>query len=429
MSRDVPPERSLAALYVCYLGLDDPLVQTQVVAYLRGLSAGGHTIHLATFEKGRLHRRRRRDLTQRMARQGISWHGLRYHKRPSLPATVYDVLTGALASAYLIRRHRLDVLHARSHMPAAMALVARRLCSFQLLFDIRGLMAEEYADAGTWKQGSLPFRLTKRVEAVAIREAAGAVVLTERVRRLLFADDDERVQVIPCCVDIEQVEACGSQRSAVREQLGLGERPILIYVGKFAGWYMQSEMVEFFALAHEALPDLHFLVLSQSDHEVIFAEFERLALPSDTWTITRAAPEDVGAYLAAADAAIAFIRPCHSKLSSSPTKIGEYLAAGLPVITGPEIGDVDALIAEYDCGVVLDSFDASELERGVVALRSRMTDAAQPAKCRRAAESLSLDRVGVSRYRDLYQRIATGSAVPPQRPGRASQREANRLVG
>jgi hypothetical protein len=37
--------------------------------------------------------------------------------------------------------------------------------------------------------------------------------------------------------------------------------------------------------------------------------------------------------------------------------------------------------------------------------------------------------VRASRYRDLHARIATGSAVPPQRPGRASQDDADRLVG
>ena len=148
--------RSLRALYICYLGLDDPLVHSQVVAYLRGLAGLGNTLHLVTFEVGRMTRRRRRRLREQMAVNGIAWVGLRYHKQPSLPATAYDVLRGALLAAYLVRRHRLEVLHARAHVPAAMALIAMRLSSARLLFDIRGLMAEEYVDAGSWNAGSLP---------------------------------------------------------------------------------------------------------------------------------------------------------------------------------------------------------------------------------------------------------------------------------
>lgn len=68
--------------------------------------------------------------------------------------------------------------------------------------------------------------------------------------------------MIPCYVDLDQVEANRDERSAIRKRLALGDRPVLIYVGKFTGWYVQREMVEFFALAREAPSDLHFLVLS-----------------------------------------------------------------------------------------------------------------------------------------------------------------------
>src|SRR4051795_3988004 len=96
---------SLRSLYLCYLSLEDPLVHSQVVAYLEGLAARGHTIHLLTFETD-LSGQRKRALAADMAERGITWHGLRYHKRPSLPATIYDALAGAVVAARLVRRHR-----------------------------------------------------------------------------------------------------------------------------------------------------------------------------------------------------------------------------------------------------------------------------------------------------------------------------------
>src|SRR5206468_1107732 len=103
----------LRSLYVCYLSLDDPLVESQVIAYLEGLASRSHTIHLLTFETRPLTRARRAQLRELMRARGVHWHGLRYHKRPSLPATVLDALAGALVCAWLVRRHRLDVVHAR----------------------------------------------------------------------------------------------------------------------------------------------------------------------------------------------------------------------------------------------------------------------------------------------------------------------------
>src|ERR1044072_6750367 len=85
----------LRALYFCYLSLDDPLVHTQVVAYLAGLTAQGHTVHLLTYEP-KMTRARRRALRNELRAKGISWHHVRYHKRPSLPATIFDALVGAV---------------------------------------------------------------------------------------------------------------------------------------------------------------------------------------------------------------------------------------------------------------------------------------------------------------------------------------------
>ena len=55
---------SLRCLYLCYLSLDDPLVRSQVVAYLEGLAARG-LIHLLTFDTA-LSKERRRALRAEM---------------------------------------------------------------------------------------------------------------------------------------------------------------------------------------------------------------------------------------------------------------------------------------------------------------------------------------------------------------------------
>src|SRR4051794_24602004 len=229
--------RSLKSLYICYLSLEDPLAHSQVVAYLAGLTAHGHTIHLLTFEP-ELSEERRQELRSGLAEQGISWHSLRYHKRPSLPATIFDALAGAAVATRLVRRHGLDVIHARSHVPAAMALIARRVTGCRMIFDMRGLWAEEYADAGRWREGGIPFRITKRVEAAAIRAADAMVVLTERVRDYLFPAGSGAlpVEVIPCCADLAAILSRQGERAATRAELNAGERPVLLYVGKFTGW-------------------------------------------------------------------------------------------------------------------------------------------------------------------------------------------------
>ncbi len=414
----------LRSLYVCYLSLDDPLVHTQVVSYLSGLASGGHRIHLLTFETGGLTRRDRRARRRSLAAQGIAWHGLRYHKRPSLPATVYDTLVGAIYAAVLLRRHRLDAVHARAHVPAAMALIAGKLAWPRrpaLIFDIRGLMAEEYVDAGRWRPGGLPFRLTKLVEGAAIRRAAAIVVLTERVRRLRFdGPSAPPVAVIPCCADIGALRVARGTRERMRVELGIADGTVMVYVGKFGGWYMDREMAAFFAVAQQERAGMHFLILTQGDRAQIRRELKEAGVEAGTYTITSAPPGRVGEYLAASDFAISFIEPAPSKIASSPTKIGEYLAAGLPIVSTTGVGDLDGLL-KPDVGAPVREHTPIAYRRALAQVARLIEDPETAGRCRLVAgRELSLADVGIPRYREVYEDVA---ALSRFREGRSANDE------
>ena len=147
----------MKTLYICYFGLREPLVQTQVLPYLRELARGGVGVSLLTFEPDMSRVWDAGSTSESRARlkdEGIDWHALPYHKRPSAPATVYDILAGAWKAARLVRGQRVDVLHARAHVPMAMAMLAGKFTACRTVFDVRGLMAEEYAEAGVWREGS-----------------------------------------------------------------------------------------------------------------------------------------------------------------------------------------------------------------------------------------------------------------------------------
>ena len=91
---------------------------------------------------------------------------------------------------------------------------------------------------GRWRRDSLPFRLTKAVERRAVHRADAIVVLTKRVRDYLFGGTPPaNVHVIPCCVDVDRIEAARERRTQIRRSLGLDGRVVLVYVGKFTGWY------------------------------------------------------------------------------------------------------------------------------------------------------------------------------------------------
>src|SRR6266542_4044076 len=85
-------------LYISYNGMLDPLGQSQVIPYLKELSKLGVQFTLLSFERehadGVDGDQRCKTLDEELMPFGIKWHRLRYHQRPSIPATAFDVAAG-----------------------------------------------------------------------------------------------------------------------------------------------------------------------------------------------------------------------------------------------------------------------------------------------------------------------------------------------
>jgi glycosyltransferase involved in cell wall biosynthesis len=401
-----------AALYICYYNVTEPLVETQVMAYLRELSRRGFKMHLLTFEREQLTARERRAIRRRMDEAGISWHALRYHQRPSLPATLYDIFAGSLAALIICRKHNVKLVHARSHVPAAMALMLKRLLGCRFLFDLRGLMAEEYVDAGHWSEGDIKYRLTKRMERQFFKRADAFVMLTDRIKRELvesepsLSDREADIQVIPCCVDTARFDDLAAGRTSYRRARGWDDRLVLTYVGKLGTWYLPDEMARFFRAAHDQDGRFFFQVLTQSDAALIEQALIREGVGPQDYDIRFATPAELPQILAASDAGLSFIRESYSKRASSPTKVAEYLAAGLPVIASRGIGDCDRMLEDHRLGLVIRDFTEGEYRQAVNGLRLLLEDESTPSRCREFAEKhLSLSSVGGPRYASVYERL------------------------
>ena len=417
-------QRTPHTLYLCYFGLHEPLVQTQVLPYLREIQKGGVKVSLMTFEpnfKASWTKERIASEKKRLAHEeGIEWHCLGYHKRPSVPATAYDILTGAWLTRQLLRRGNFDVVHARVHVPMLMAVLARKFSRRRnkpkVIFDIRGFFPEEYTDAGVWKENGWLYRATKRVEKTLLREADAFVVLTEKARSILFPESRQTgfdqlgrpVEVIPCCVDLQRFDAAdaAAARREIREKYNLQDRPVAAYVGSFDGWYLTGEMLDFFQAARERDPRAFTLILTQRDKEKVVARLRQRGFADTDFLVESVAPAEIPKYLSASDVALSFIKACYSKQSSSPTKIAEYLAGGVPIVANDGVGDVTELIEGENVGAVVRGFDAKNYREALEKIEALNDDGRLREKCReRARKIFHLETVGGEKYRALYRRL------------------------
>ncbi|HEV8429159.1 MAG TPA: glycosyltransferase [Pyrinomonadaceae bacterium] len=393
----------------------EPLGQTQVLPYLRQLAERGVKFTLLSFEKPRAFTAAGQQaceaLKQELGQQGIEWHWLRYHQRPSLPATVFDVIQGIRYAGRLVKRNKIELVHARSHIPATIALALKRKFGIKMIFDVRGLMAEEYVDARHWPEGGLRYRVTKTTERRIFAVADGIVTLTERIWPIIkewegLKGRDVPHAVIPCCVDLSLFKFDEAQRAKLRAELNLGERLTMVYSGSLDGWYLTEEMVDFYAGFVRKRDDAHLLWLTTGSHERVRQLMSARGIGEDHFSVRAVTPKEIPGYLVAGDIGISFIKRCLSKLASSPTKNGEYLACGLPIVINAGVGDSDALADESRAAILIRDFNELDFDAAWTKIEEVVSDPNIRTRARELAEKVfDLESVGGERYAQLYEAV------------------------
>jgi glycosyltransferase involved in cell wall biosynthesis len=214
--------------------------------------------------------------------------------------------------------------------------------------------------------------------------------------------------VVPCCVDLSLFNFSEQQRAKLRAELGLGDRFTMVYSGSLDGWYLTEAMADFFARVVRKQSDAHLLWLTKGSRERVQQLMSTRGISAGNFSVRSVAPKDVPAYLAAGDVGIAFIKRCFSKLASSPTKNGEYLACGLPIVINSGIGDSDALLNGSQAGISIEDFSERDFENAWAGIQTLVNDPEIKVKARVLAEKVfDLESVGAERYAQLYEEILT----------------------
>jgi glycosyltransferase involved in cell wall biosynthesis len=373
--------------YVSYDGMGEPLGRSQVLSYLFRL-APSCDITLFSFEKPDSDRAA---LRAELDGHKIHWVPLAYRKRPPVLSTLFDAIGGARAMRRAARQQRPDIVHVRSYVPALMAMWARRTTRAKLVFDIRGFWADERVEGGIWPSDhalyTLLYRITKRCELWFFRNADIVVTLTAASIGQIQAwagRPELEVIVIPTCVDLD--------RFTLNEPRAGG--PHLTWCGSIGTWYR-------FDLVPPLAEQLGFPL------DVITRQTELAAgaLAGTTADIGPLPPAQVPGALHAGDVGLSLCVSSFSKTASAPTRFAEYLAAGMPVIVNPGIGDLEEIVERHRVGVVLRGEDDAAFAQATAQVRELLADPDLAQRCRTVARELFDVDAGSRRYLEAYHRI------------------------
>ena len=396
-------------LYISYDGMLEPLGQSQVLSYLRHLAVD-REIHLISFEKADDwgNTSIRENLARDISDMGIVWHPLRYHKRPSALATAWDIACGIVVGLWLVLRHRLRIVHARSYVASVIALILKRLTGVKYVFDMRGFWADERVDGGLWPREGRMYRVAKWFERRFLLAADHVVSLTQaavaEIQRFPYLADGHMppLSVIPTCADLTRFAPAQSRNAAGGFVLG--------YVGSAGTWYLFDEVAACFAELLGLRPDARLLIVNRGEHAYIRERLAAAGVPEAAVELTSATHAEVPGLMARMDAGIFFIKPVFSKQASAPTKLAEFLGCGVPCLGNAGVGDMADVLEGEAVGIVLRSFDSAALYQGLSELLALAALPQTSERCRAAAHKHFSLQEGVRRYSLIYAQLEGGAA-------------------
>ncbi|MES2480131.1 MAG: glycosyltransferase [Bacteroidota bacterium] len=398
-------------LYISYDGMTDPLGQSQVLPYLVGLSAKGHTITLLSCEKNE--RWHHKEVVQSIcSKHHINWQPIMYTRKPPIFSTIKDVQRLKNLASSMHQKIGFEIVHCRSYISALVGQWLKQKFQIPFIFDMRGFWADERVDGALWDMKSPIYKRVynyfKKKELQFSLQSDAVVSLTYSAKSEIenWGIQHAPITVIPCCVDMQSFDPEALKReqtAALRRKADLPDNKLVLgYVGSLGTWYLLDEMLHFFGFWLRQHPESIMFFVTNEPKDLIFQTARKQRIDTDKIRIISGNRNEMPYYISMMDFGLFFIKNAFSKKASSPVKQGELMAMGVPVICNAGVGDSDFIINKYKSGELVYSFDDKGYSDAVGRLKAEMN---HPAEIRNGAKDYFDLQKGIESYAELYETL------------------------
>jgi len=345
------------------------------------------------------------------------WH---FFRTPALPAAGGKLPgMGEFALMRQLERRLLDVatsvrpqiLHA--HSPVLNAIPALRVgkrLGIPVVYEVRAFWEDAAVDHGTTSEGSLRYRLTRRLETHALRQAAHVFTICEGLRSDIVARGigKNKVTVIPNAVDIETFDMGGMPDEALKAGLGLSGATVLGFIGSFYAYEGLDLLLEALPTLLQHRPELRVLLVGGGPQEAALkAQAQDLGVADKVVFTGRVSHGDVQRYYDLVDVLAYPRRSMRLTELVTPLKPLEAMAQGR-LLVASDVGGHRELIQHGETGWLFKAGSADALAMAVDDVLQRRNRWAELRTAgRRFVDSRRRWSRSVAQYADAYQRLAS----------------------
>lgn len=241
----------------------------------------------------------------------------------------------------------------------------KRITGKRLILDSFEPHAEVMLEGGTWSKDSRAFKMLFSFERRMLKKADNIIACTPSMQeysKKKYGVDRADMFFKPACVDFEKFNIEIPVDEALKTELGLNGKTVMVYAGKLGGLYLDQEVFEIVKAGIDVFGEnFRFLFLTNTSNAEIEKYCAELNIDRNI-IVNRFVPHaEVPKYMALATFALNPMKPLPSRRHSAPIKDSEYWAMGLPVIITKNISDDSDIIEKNKIGFVLQEVEELEL--------------------------------------------------------------------
>ena len=162
----------------------------------------------------------------------------------------------------VIEAEKPDILHAHSPcLNAFPAVDAAKAAGLPAVYEIRAFWEDAAVDLGNTTEGSMRYRLTRWMETNACRKVSHIFTICEGLRKDLLARgiSPEKLSLAPNAIEPDRLSPVDQPDAALRSEIGLGDGPVIGFVGSFYHYEGLHLLIEAFPKITEAIPGAQLL--------------------------------------------------------------------------------------------------------------------------------------------------------------------------
>lgn len=261
----------------------------------------------------------------------------------------------------LIRKEKITTIHAWCTPAGMIGYLISVLTGKELIIDSFEPHAETMIENGVWKKNSSAFKLLFQFEKLQAHRAKYLIAISEKMRDYAATKYNHHKQnyfVKPACVDLDLFSYKNRKNPSLLKELGLENKLVCAYAGKFGGIYLEKEAFDFFKIAENFWGEqFRVLILTSSTEKEIENYRINSGLKKETVVQRFVQHAKIPDYIGLGDFAFTPVKPIETKRYCSPIKDGEYWALGLPIVITKNISDDSDIIKANQIGSVLEELN------------------------------------------------------------------------